>query len=44
MSGGHRLNLNKELKFFRKFQKICGGGSGRGVRLGVRIDVNEEVK
>ena len=35
------MDVNEELKFLGKFKKkIGGGGSG----LGVRVDVNEELK
>ena len=42
------MDLNEELKFWRKFKKKWGGG--RGVRWGgrvgggVRVDVNEKLK
>ena len=35
--------MNEELKFLGKLKKKWGGGS-RGVGLGVRVDVNEELK
>ena len=42
--GGHRVDVNKELKFFVKIKKknLGGGGGGGGwVGLGgVRVDVN----
>ena len=39
------MNLNKELEFLRKLKKNIGewGRVGEGVRLGVRMDVFEEV-
>ena len=39
--------MNQELKFFGKFKKKMGGGEGGsigGSGLGVRMDVNEELK
>ena len=36
------MDVNQELKFFGKFKKKIGGGGGLG--LGVRMDVNEELK
>ena len=48
--GGHRVDVNKELKFFVNIQKkffgggsVRGGGGGFGLG-GVRMDVNEELK
>ena len=47
------MDVNEELKFFMKIQKNkfgkgvgSGGGGGRGGGgwLGVRVDVNEELK
>ena len=43
------MDVNEELKFFIKIQKknfffFWGGGGGVGVGLGVRVDVNEELK
>ena len=45
--GGHRVDVNKELKFLWKLKKkkfwlgrVWGGGGGGGVR----VDVNEELK
>ena len=39
------MDLNEKLKFLRKFKKKKWGGGGPwGVRLGVRLDVNEELK
>ena len=37
------MDVNQELKFFGKF-KTKFGGRVRGVGLGVRMDVNEELK
>ena len=41
------MNLNKKNEVFVKIHFWGGGGSARGgggVRFGVRVDVNEEVK
>ena len=32
--GGHRVDVNEELKFLGKFKKKLGGGGVRGVGLG----------
>ena len=46
--GGHRVDVNKELKFFVKIKKkkLGGGrgGGGLGRVGGVRVDLNEELK
>ena len=41
---GVRVDVNEELKFLRKFEKILGRGEGRARVRGVRVDVNEELK
>ena len=43
--GGHRVDVNKELKFLWKFKKKnwWGQGGREGSGWGVRVDVIEEV-
>ena len=42
---GVRVDVNKVLKFLRKFKKNWGGGRGGGGRVGgVRVEMNEDLK